>query len=142
MCLIFSFSARTADVSTNDSHMIGRKIGQIFLPGFEKQSEKEQERFAKKIDHPIRKSAHFIEYAILGIFLSGTLAGSMKNRQTELVVSWMTGTIYAASDEFHQLFVAGRSGQILDVMLDSTGVLAGVFLAVILTALLRKKKRG
>ena len=42
------------------------------------------------------------------------------------IVPWAAGTFYAGTDEFHQLFVPGRSGQITDVILDSCGVLTGV----------------
>ena len=41
---------------------------------------------------------------------------------------WLIGSFYAASDELHQLFVPGRSGEIKDVLLDSLGVLLGVLL--------------
>lgn len=34
--------------------------------------------------------------------------------------------LYAISDEFHQLFVPGRGGQIRDVLIDSTGAIVGV----------------
>ena len=43
--------------------------------------------------------------------------------------AWVVGTLYAASDEIHQLFVPGRSGQLRDVFLDSAGVAAGILLA-------------
>lgn len=34
--------------------------------------------------------------------------------------------VYAATDEIHQLFVAGRSGRFSDVCIDSAGALLGV----------------
>ena len=46
-------------------------------------------------------------------------------------------TAAAASDELHQFFVPGRSGEFLDVLLDSAGVAVGVAL---LWLLLRKRK--
>ena len=56
-----------------------------------------------------------------------------------MVLPWLIAAGYAATDEFHQLFVPGRSGQISDVLLDSAGALAGVW---IMTGLekIRKKK--
>ena len=47
--------------------------------------------------------------------------------------AWVVGTLYAASDEIHQLFVPGRSGQLRDVLLDSAGVAAGILLAWMIT---------
>ncbi|WP_244091652.1 VanZ family protein [[Clostridium] scindens] len=33
---------------------------------------------------------------------------------------------YTAVDEFHQLFVAGRGGRLIDVLIDSLGVVIGI----------------
>jgi VanZ family protein len=41
-------------------------------------------------------------------------------------LAWAAGTVYAATDELHQSFVAGRNGSMFDVCLDSVGVLVGV----------------
>ncbi|UYJ41604.1 MAG: VanZ family protein [Lachnospiraceae bacterium] len=35
--------------------------------------------------------------------------------------SWMIAVLYACTDEYHQLFVPGRSGQLRDVMIDAVG---------------------
>ena len=40
--------------------------------------------------------------------------------------------IYACTDEFHQLFIAGRSGEFMDVMIDTMGVLNGALLALLI----------
>ena len=42
--------------------------------------------------------------------------------------AWIFTTAYAASDEFHQLFVTGRSAQVRDVLIDSCGALCGLAL--------------
>lgn len=52
-------------------------------------------------------------------------------RMEILLQPGLTGALYAASDEFHQLFVPGRSGQISDVLLDSAGVCFGVLLGML-----------
>lgn len=46
------------------------------------------------------------------------------------------GFLYACSDEYHQTFVSGRSGELKDVMIDTTGVLIGaVIIAFIIPAM-------
>jgi len=52
--------------------------------------------------------------------------------------------VYAATDEFHQLFVPGRSGQVKDVLLDSCGAAVGVLILMLVAALIRfiRKKHG
>ncbi len=132
MGIIFSFSSRTSDVSTNDSNRIGLLIGKTFLPDFEEWSEERQMEFAQNIDHPIRKTAHALEYALLGILLTGAFVDEKKRRKVSILIPWALGTLYAATDEFHQLFVPGRSGQVSDVALDSAGVLFGVLIVIIL----------
>ena len=40
----------------------------------------------------------------------------------------LIATAYAATDELHQVFVPGRSAEFTDVLLDSLGALAGIWL--------------
>lgn len=144
MVLIFSFSAKPADESADMSHSVGRTVGRFFVPSFEEWDEEAQEAFADRIDYPVRKTAHATEYAILGILLmaaTGTFSDKIDGDIIRIInipavgyrsgLSFLIGTMYAASDEFHQLFVPGRSGQISDVMLDSAGVLAGILLFLV-----------
>lgn len=63
----------------------------------------------------ILKTFHFIEYAILAIFL---FLGYKKYKWT-----FLTAYIYALSDEFHQHFIPGRTGQFRDTFFDLTGIL-------------------
>ena len=50
--------------------------------------------------------------------------------------AWIAGTLYAASDEFHQLFVEGRTCAFRDVCIDSAGAAAGILIA----SIIKKKK--
>lgn len=131
LVLIFGFSARDADTSGQDSGRIGRMIGECFVPGFREWSDVKQEQFVEAVDFPVRKTAHATEYAILGMLMFGTIYEEKKSKVHNYVLSWIFGTCYAATDEFHQLFVPGRSGQIRDVMIDSSGVLAGLLVIYI-----------
>jgi VanZ family protein len=78
----------------------------------------------------IRKLAHFTEYFVLACLVSRAVFQSVAICQPW---SWRCAgqviaicVAYAASDEFHQTFVPGRVGSPMDVMIDSTGVIAGV----------------
>ena len=71
-------------------------------------------------DLVLRKLAHTGEYAVLGALLLRALRRPLP--AAALAVA------YAASDEVHQHFVAGRQGRPLDVLIDAAGVLAGVLL--------------
>ena len=75
------------------------------------------------------KLFHAIEYAILGFLLRRALV-FQGNQFIHRNVSWLTiliGGIYAISDEIHQLFVPGRSGEIDDVIADIIGIMLVVF---------------
>ncbi len=69
-------------------------------------------------DLVLRKLAHAAEFAVLGFLLLRALGRE--------AVALAVGIAYAASDELHQHFVPGRHGSVLDVLLDSVGVAAGV----------------
>lgn len=136
MTVIFCFSAQPADVSTDTSLRVGMTIGKMSVPDFSKLPKEEQMDYAKKIEFPVRKMAHATEYAILGCLLTNLcLSLSMKKAY---MWSWLMGSAYAATDEFHQLFVPGRSGQITDVMIDSVGCLIGCLVTCLILHLVRK----
>ena len=126
MLLIFSFSAQPATESTKTSLRVGMTVGSVLVPDFSSMSEIDRTKYAESIEFPVRKTAHAAEYAILGILLTATLS-SFEKRHYGLW-GWLLGTGYAATDEIHQLFVPGRSGQVTDVMLDSAGCLLGCLL--------------
>ena len=70
---------------------------------------------------------HLTEYAILALLLSRALkAYSLKLSYNQRIL-WVCviAIIYAASDEFHQSFVAGRDASSFDLLLDAIGSLTG-----------------
>jgi VanZ family protein len=75
------------------------------------------------VHHLMRKAAHFSEYAILVGLMAWAQPGFTWKRAA---LSWGFATLYAASDEWHQSFVPNRGPAPLDVLIDSTGALAGV----------------
>lgn len=137
MTVIFCFSARDAFESEKDSYKVGLKVGKVVVHNFEKQSEEKQMEFAKKIDHPVRKAAHATEYAVLGMILIGVFYPVKRYYLYSLLISVM----YSVTDEVHQLFVPGRSGQPLDVMIDSLGALIGTLIIFIIINLMNKRKK-
>jgi VanZ family protein len=72
-------------------------------------------------DTMLRKLAHVVEYAVLGALVYRA-AGSAP-------VSILLSSAYAATDEVHQAFVAGRHGSPLDWLIDTAGVALGVAVA-------------
>lgn len=142
MAVIFWFSSAPADESAHMSLSAGRVAAKILIPDFEEWTPEKQAAFAEKIDYPVRKTAHAGEYAVLGILMFGT-AGAVPGWKhvRRGMAAWLASTVYAATDEFHQLFVAGRSGQVSDVLLDGTGAAAGILLCMAAAVLIKRLTR-
>ena len=144
MIVIFSFSAQPAKVSSQTSLTVGRRICSIFVSGYEDKSEAEQIALAEKIEYPIRKTAHATEYAILGILILNAMIVFMQEYENigrKMIQAFAGAVFYAMTDEFHQLFVPGRSGQITDIMIDGGGAACGIVLFYIVYRI-RSKKRS
>jgi uncharacterized protein (TIGR03382 family) len=76
--------------------------------------------------HYLRKAAHFTEYAILGLLI-GFARGKAAARA--LAGAWLAATLYACTDEFHQVYVPHRGPSPWDVGIDSSGAATALVLA-------------
>jgi VanZ family protein len=71
-------------------------------------------------DIVLRKLAHVTEYAVLTALWWRALRGIGLRFPLALAIGISLG--YAATDEFHQTFVDGRTGTPVDVLIDSIGI--------------------
>ena len=74
----------------------------------------------------VRKCAHLTEYAILAALLFRAFRQRQPRVGRVLAVSFLSAAVYAALDEFHQSYVASRTGSPWDVLIDCVGALAGL----------------
>ena len=82
---------------------------------------------------------HFSAFFFLGFFLIiSIIKGNKKNILLLILLSALFAIIYAISDEFHQLFVPGRTCSLSDILVDSAGILSASLL-YILSLKFRKK---
>ncbi len=125
MCVIFSASSDR--MSMAHSSRIIRPIVRLLFPHLAED----------KMEHAVlvgRKCAHLAEYAILSLLLWRAFRGMPTGAPRpwhwrEAVWVVLLVMLYAASDEFHQIFVPSRYASVLDVLLDTTGgILALMFL--------------
>lgn len=70
------------------------------------------------------KTFHLIEYTVLNIFLNFGHYDLKKN--------FALSYVYALSDEFHQTFVPGREGKLLDTFIDVIGISIGTLISFFL----------
>lgn len=131
MCVIFAFSAQqeeeSSEVSEAFSYRIVSSTGRFFHLNLD---DEEVRRIANVIEGAVRKAAHMTEFGILSVLIYiwlGKWEITVKNR---MVIAAVLTMLYAASDEFHQLFVPGRAGRIVDVLIDSMGAILGVVIFV------------
>lgn len=148
MIVIFVFSSQNAEKSTDTSHYVGMIFGKIFVPGFKELSSDKQFEFAAQIDYPVRKTAHACAFGLIGFFSFMTVFFFARSRgKAEKKRIWIYGlsalafsVAYAASDEFHQLFVPGRAGKITDVLIDGSGALVFILFSILFINLIERKK--
>ena len=133
--IIFSFSLQPAEISSDISSSFGKKLLEILCPNFVDRLElmpQEQLEFWHMV---LRKCAHFAEYMILGV-LSGISLIHMELRRRSLVGIGFC-MIVAVLDETIQLFVDGRAGKLIDVLLDGAGATVGIALLILCAPALR-----
>lgn len=92
-------------------------------------------------DHLVRKLAHFTEFTALGAELA-LLAILLRKLSLQSILHCLfAGLAVAVADETIQIFSA-RGSQVADVVLDFLGVIAGVFLVLLLHALIAGIQKG
>lgn len=92
----------------------------------------------------IRKGAHFFAYFVLGMLITFALGTRLCSSGRRFIVAFVICVLYAISDEVHQLFIPGRSGEVRDVLIDSVGSAVGIgcFQCVVKIRLWIKQKKG
>lgn len=74
----------------------------------------------------IRKAAHFIAYFVLGCLVLNAFMQYDWSRWKSIGLTFGMSVAFAISDEFHQVFIPGRSGEVRDVLIDSLGAIVGI----------------
>jgi VanZ family protein len=76
-------------------------------------------------DFTVKKTAHFLEYAVLDLLLIFSLVKTTRiSWTTALFLAVAFSVLYGASDEFHQSFIVGRQPHVQDVIIDGLGSLS------------------
>jgi VanZ family protein len=79
------------------------------------------------VHHYVRKSAHITEYFVFALLLFRGVRGAGKGwRWTWAFAALSAAALYAALDEIHQSFAAGREARFFDAVIDTAGALAAV----------------
>ena len=142
---IFCFSEFSANDSSKQSRGVTYNILKV-LNG-NKLSEKELTKLTKKVNPVIRKIAHFSIYMILAIFtymfieeLNIKSKSEKERLRKNIIYTCIFCIIYAIFDEIHQIYVPGRTGKAIDVIIDTLGSCMGITLLLVNNIIKRKGK--
>ena len=133
MLVIFWFSAQVADDSQEMSDFFVHLLDAVFSLDIMR-----NEIIRDMTSFLVRKAAHMSEYAVLAILFGLTIREYKK--EPWLLLALAATAAYAATDEVHQLFVPGRSGQLKDVLIDTAGGALGLGLLALILYLKRRRK--
>ena len=83
----------------------------------------------------IRKTAHFVEYAVLAMFTARAFSTSTADvlRRHWILFSFALVVLIAIIDESNQSFETSRTGSIWDVLLDIGGGVTAIFIYFLIT---------
>ena len=130
---IFQFSNENAETFGSRSMGIMKKIINNF-PYTKNLGEAMKDKIIKRAEPLLRKLAHFSIYMVVGILIMTFVSTYKLLLWKKLLISIMVGLVYAISDEYHQTFIQGRSGELRDVLIDTTGVICGIAIVIIIIA--------
>ena len=125
---IFGFSGQDGDTSGNLSFHISELCVDFFKTVSGKNwSEVFMAELVEYFENPIRKLAHFGEYAVMGILVHIILIQWRKRDRYFYFILFLWVLISASVDEIHQYFVPGRYNSLIDVIIDTCGGMFGAF---------------
>lgn len=128
MAVIFWFSSQNGEQSGGQSNALSEFFLKILKPNFENLNENEKQQLLNTTSQITRTIAHFGIYLILALFVTAFTNTYNIKRKKVIIYSLIFCLIYSVSDEIHQIYVDGRTFQIIDIIIDNIGNLTGAFL--------------
>lgn len=133
---MYYFSSQNGNVSGNQSQIVVNIIDKVRDKVTLKNQNliKVQTKIYDKLrklgskSYIVRKMAHFIIYALIGISLLLFMYVFSKKLMLSSIIAFILSVTYACYDEYRQISIPGRSGSIKDVFIDSCGALTGIIL--------------
>lgn len=133
---MYYFSSQNGNVSGNQSQIVVNIIEKVRDKVTLKNQNliKVQTKIYDKLrklgskSYIVRKMAHFIIYALIGISLLLFMYVFSKKLMLSSIIAFILSVTYACYDEYRQISIPGRSASIKDVFIDSCGALTGIIL--------------
>ena len=125
MGLIFHYSSQDGVSSDSISRSFTRKVAAVLMKDFGDFSLSFQNAVIEQLNMFIRKLAHFSVFFSMGAMIFGILSVWADRPLRNILITFAACCTYAALDEFHQIFVSGRTALVTDVLIDTIGALIG-----------------
>lgn len=147
--VIFYFSSKTSDESNKASKdLINTSLkftlnitNKIHLTNIEV-TDKYINKLVTRLNYPVRKCAHATVYFILAILLFIFLKVVGLKKSLAFFISIVFCFIFSLTDEYHQTFVAERTGQFSDCLIDTTGSIIGAGISFLLSKKENKQQQS
>lgn len=139
MVVIFCLSGQVASKSSSLSGSAVRIVIEHIQPGFRELPADQQSIIVTNYQHLARKTAHVLAYTLLGILTMAALFQHSITKGRRFAAAFAICALYACTDEIHQLFITGRSGQVSDVCIDACGAFLGICAAIVIHWRLNKR---
>jgi VanZ family protein len=124
---LFIFGSSTASLASPHTSRILLPLLRWLLPGADPATLDLLHEFA-------RKCVHFVNYFVLSLLLFRALRAPHRGWALRWAVwALLMASAYAASDEFHQSFEAGRGPSARDALLDISGATAAQIVTWVFT---------
>lgn len=152
MIIIYYFSAMPSETSNENSKKVIKSVvektkGSVKVnTDIENNNSKiaqiksETNKIVDKLNKPLRKCMHASVYFILAILIFNLFRiynlKNYKNALLTIIISFL----YACTDEYHQTFIKGRTGQFADTLIDTFGAIFGVICICIAVKIIKKIK--
>lgn len=88
----------------------------------------------------VRKGAHMFSYGVISVLSFMSMYDLKTDAKKIYIKSILIAFLYACTDEFHQLFIPGRSGEFRDVLIDTTGSVIAIFIVYLTIKRINEKK--
>ncbi|MGL6106421.1 VanZ family protein [Romboutsia sp.] len=136
MTMIFYMSNQPATVSTEQSNSTINMLSTLPIVGnvIDAMIEKGTATVI------VRKGAHMFSYAIMSVLCFFSIYNLKINLKNICIKSILVAFIYACTDEFHQLFIPGRSGELRDVLIDTTGAVISMCITYFIIRKINQKR--
>ena len=128
MMTVFIFSNEKA----TESKVTSRKVTIAIVQAISGKDISDNENLLVSVDKIVRKLAHYTLYTVGGVLIISFAYTMDKTNKEKILYSLAFGICFIITDEVHQLFVPGRTGRLLDVGIDTLGIITGILIFLII----------